>query len=193
MYVLLLMALALLMLLERTHNMHCPKCDTQLTSEQKVCVKCGAYTPASGYFYQDSKEFQLTKTSKLLILILGFFLVFLLLYKLIHITPPHAVAEQWLKAMTSRQINHAAKLVTEDFKSALIDNFSDMREVSDNLYVDASLPGASLVVKKANMDHSLAGNRANVAALILHNGKTIKQMEIELVLQGRKWKINNFR
>lgn len=171
--------------------MLCPKCNSELTSEQKVCVVCGALTPASGYYYDDRRKFKLTKSMRISIYIASGLLFIFIFYLILRITPPQQVASKWLNAMCNRKINYCTSLVTEEFRSSLSEQFSDMREVSDNLYMDSSSSGAAVVVGEPDYRETATEDKAIVpAALVDKNGQTIRQLQVELVKQGRHWKIN---
>lgn len=171
--------------------MLCPKCGIELTSEQKVCVACGALTPAAGYYYDDKKRFVLTHPMKLALIAVGALVLLSMLYLIFRSTPPQVVAKRWLDNLAARNINRAAGMVTEDYKLALADRFSDLREVSDNLYMDVSSSGASVMVYEPK--YAAGGDKALItAALVDSGGQAIKQMNLELIRDGRSWKINGF-
>lgn len=172
--------------------MRCPKCNAELTSEQKVCVKCGALTPASGYFYQDRKEFKLTKNMRLGLYVLGAIVLVLIVYKIFHITPPQTVAQEWLNALATRQTKLAGSFVTEEYKTTIADRFSDLREISDNLYMDMSDTGSTIEVSTPEIRSMAPYDKALITVSLIQQGQVVKQMHMELVLQGRKWKVNDF-
>ena len=172
--------------------MRCPKCDAELVSEQKVCVMCGAYTPASGYFYQDRKTFHFTKNKRVAVYVTASIFLLLILYWIFRIVPPQTIAQDWINALCSRKIQYASSFVTEDFQNSLAERFSDMRELSDNLYLDSSNSNANIVIGEPEIRETATVDKAIVqVAFVDGRGQCVKQMQVELVKVGRKWKVND--
>lgn len=173
--------------------MLCPKCNAELTSDQKVCVLCGALTPASGYYYDDRPKFHFTKHLRIFLYIIGCIFFLFTLYFFLRVIPPQQVAIDWLNAMCNRRINYGASMITENFRSALSEQFSDMREVSDILYTDSSSAQSTLIVGDPDYQETAKQTIAIVpAALVDINGQIIRNMRVELVKEGRHWRINGF-
>jgi len=153
---------------------------------------CGALTPASGYYYDERHKFHLTKPMRIALYATGGVLLIFILYLFLRIIPPDQVAYDWLTAMCNRKLSYCTSFVTEDYKTSLSEQFSDMREVSDNLYMDSSSTGAVVVVGVPDYRETATQEKAIVpAALVARNRQTIRQMQLELVKQGRHWRINS--
>jgi hypothetical protein len=57
--------------------------------------------------------------------------------------------------------------------------------------MDSSSSGAAVVVGEPDYRETATEDKAIVpAALVDKNGQAIRQIEVELVKQGRRWKIN---
>lgn len=171
--------------------MRCPKCDAELADGQKVCVLCGAFTPASGYFYSDKKELHLTKPMRIALYSIIGMLVIIAGYLLLRITPPDVITQRWIDDLCQRRIIDAKKMVTDDFNTSLEERFTDLREMSDNLYMDTSSGNPVISVSDPIIPDDANPNISNVQVVIQDSsGQSIRQINVELFKAGRHWKIN---
>ena len=167
--------------------MRCPKCDAELADGQKVCVMCGAFTPASGYFYKDEKKFISEKNARILKVSICGLVVLAILYFTLRIIPPDVVAKDWINALYNRSLVKARKMTTEQFIMDLDERMSDIRDLSDILYMDNS---SDISIKSSEAQYTDSSLAIVDVYIQNNNGVNIRNIQLELKKENRKWKIN---
>ncbi len=172
--------------------MKCPKCELELVDIQKVCPRCGAYTPASGFYYTERKSFVITKQMKIAAGIAVGVLIALIIHLAFRITPPDRVALDFYEALSERRLNDARQQVTTKFMDMLADQMSDFREKSEPYYLDASSLQLEPILSKSIIDDTKVVETANVTITLLAPGQQSgRQVVVFLVKQGRKWLVDD--
>lgn len=171
--------------------MNCPKCGVDVIDTQKICPQCGAFLPASGYFYQDERKFRLTPQMKKAATIVAGFLLLLLIIKAFMITPPDRVATAYVELLTKRDVGKSNKMVTSKFTEDLQEAMRYMSDISGELFLFTP-PGTdttfSSVVER--YDSIEDPTEAWVAVTINNSQNGPKVVRLQLVKQGRRWYIN---
>lgn len=162
--------------------MRCVKCGIELHEKQKVCIKCGAATPAGGAFYVEEEEVKSKKP-----IIIGAAVVILLLAAVIIwrstlVPPPDAVAGEWFSALSGRNVSKARELVTDKFQQELASKTSDMNALSDEYVMMLMDYGKKYTVSKPRFV-----DRKHAEAEITVGGKDGRQMTVQMVKLKNRW------
>ena len=171
--------------------MECPKCGMELVDTQKVCVGCGALTPAGGFFYVDHAKWVPSKKIKIAAASLAGVIVLIIILQLLKITPPDKVAARWFECLADRQIVSASKLVTENFNTQLSDRMLDLRALSDEYYYDAD-EQVTISASEPEYDIEFNPTEAKVTLSVVYSSGRSQQINLGLVKVGRQWLVNSF-
>ncbi len=174
--------------------MNCPKCGVEVIDTQKICPQCGAFLPASGYFYQDEKKFHITPQMKKAALIVGGFLLLLMIINCLRVTPPDQVGQTYIELLASRNLNAAKKMVTEDFENDMQESMRYITDTSGELYLFT--PGSSTTTFTPSVtgyDDPDSPTAASVSVRVDNSQNGTMTVNLELVKRGRRWYINRLR
>jgi len=171
--------------------MNCPKCGVDAVDTQKICPQCGAFLPASGYFYQDEKRYTFTPQMKKAAWIVGGFVLLLMIINCLRVTPPDQVGKKYVELLSERAIPASKKMVTKDFEADLTDSMQYISDMSGELYLFT--PGGT----KTTFTSTVAGyddpedpTAARVSVTINNSQNGTKVVNLDVVKQGRRWYIN---
>lgn len=170
--------------------MKCMKCGAENRDDQKVCLRCGALTPAGGGFYFKEKEkwwqsrdLQIKVGAGLAVLLLIFIIV-----KAMHTDPPEVVARQWFEAMVDRRVIAADEYTTSAYQDDLTNRMMDSRGVSDECYTAVVLDGGKYKVGKPVAE---AGPKKVLVSINVMDAEgSGRSWEVHLIKKGRSWRIN---
>ncbi len=171
--------------------MDCPKCGVEVIDTQKICPQCGAFLPASGYFYQDEKRFVITPKMKKIAMIVGGFIVLLILLNCLRVAPPERVGQTYIELLSSRNMPAAKKLVTNDFEADLADSMRYISDMSGELFLFT--PGGSATTYTSTVggyDDPENPTQARVSVTINNSLNGTKIVNLDVVKRGRRWFIN---
>jgi hypothetical protein len=172
--------------------MECPKCGMELVDTQKVCVGCGALTPAGGFFYLEDTKWKPSKKIKIAAAsVLGIIFI-LILIQLLKITPPDKVASRWFECLADRQIVSASKLVTDNFTNQLSERMTDLRALSDEYYYDNN-ETVTISASEPEYDMDFNPTEAKVTLSVIYSGGRSQEIRLELIKDGRRWLVNAFK
>ena len=167
---------------------NCPKCGHELPDRQKVCVVCGALTPASHFFYSEEKKWQPSKKMKIYAGVSAGIILILLILNSLRITPPDVIADKWYGAMSQRFISDAEKYTSEQYKNELSNNTSDMMAVADDIYTEVSSDKLTYKTDAPIYDSDSDPKSARVKiTLFKEDGSMSRQFTIIFVKEGRRW------
>jgi uncharacterized membrane protein YvbJ len=169
--------------------MKCKTCGQSLHPEQKICINCGTQTDRwpGGPTVQQKPAVEVPwKTVGMVgggVLLL---LIIVLVALSLRITPPDQVAKLWTDAVLTMNFDKARTFTTERFESSQADR-SASAEKGDQYYMFVNDNKGDYTVGPPQM----SGDSAARVTLTFTgaNGQTLKN-EIELVKQGKAWKIN---
>lgn len=171
--------------------MECPKCGMELVDTQKVCVGCGALTPAGGFYYVDHTKWKPSKKIKIAAASVVGIILILIIIQILKITPPDQVAVRWFEHLADRQIVSASNLVTENFNTQLSDQMSDLRALSDDYYYDTT-ETVTISVSEPEYDIEFNPTEAKVTLSVAYSTGRSQQIRLGLVKVGRQWFVNSF-
>ena len=171
---------------------NCPKCGAELKEEQKVCIICGALTPASGFYYQDHTRWYHSRKLRIAGLAVAAVVLLSLIINAFRVMPPQIVAAEWCDDMSQGLLANAQKYASPNLTTNLQERMTDTRAISDdirsrsgNAYVDA-IPG------EPAFDVEAAPTEASVdVSLVDPSGQTIYQCHVKLIKSGRRWLVEN--
>ena len=169
--------------------MKCMKCGAENREDQKVCLSCGALTPAGGgFYYTVEKKWWQSRSLQIKIGAgLAALLLIVLIVKALHVDPPEVVAKQWFEAMTDRRVNAADRLTTNAYKDDLTNRMMDSRAVSDECYTSVVLDGGKYKVGKPAQEAGPKNVVVDIA--VIDPEGSDRTWNVHLVKMGRCWRI----
>lgn len=170
--------------------MKCMKCGAENHEDQKVCLICGALTPAGGGFYYNNAEKKWWQSRSLHIKIgagLAILLLIIIIVKVMHTDPPEVVAKQWFEAMVDRRVNAADKYTTSAYKDDLSNRMMDSRAVSDECYTNVVLDGGKYKIGKPASEAGPKNVMVNIDVEDPDGGG--RTWSVHLAKIGRSWRI----
>ena len=171
--------------------MNCPKCGVDVIDTQKICPQCGAFLPASGYFYQDEKRFHITPKMKKGAWIVGGLILLLLIINAVRVSPPDQVAKEYIELLSERNVPASKKLVTQSFEDDLQERMHYISDISGELFLFTPAGTATTFTSSvAGYDNPDQPASAKVSVTINNTQYGIKVVNLDLVKQGRRWYIN---
>ena len=171
--------------------MQCRKCGAELHHEERVCARCGTRTPKGGGFYVE--EEQKWRPSPLAIKIaagvVALLLIVLIGHKLLHVTPPELVAEEWFSSLAGRRIGSAEALTSKACMADLTTRMQDLRSLSDDYYTE-------VVNNQAKYKLSAPAYRdpdhVDISITLSYPGGDPKKVvSIAMVKYGRQWLVRS--
>lgn len=171
--------------------MECRKCGHELHPEQKVCINCGAPTPAGGGFYvEEDKKWQPTKNMMIGAGAVVLVLLIALIASAFRTMPPDVVAKEWFTAMTERRVGAAQKLVTPKLQDDLNKRNEDLRSVSDDYYTAIESDAAKFAIGQPRFDTPSNPTTAVVTIAFNYPDGHSRMEQIKIVKVGRAWRID---
>lgn len=167
--------------------MQCRKCGAELHEEERVCARCGTPTPRGGGFYVE--EEQKWRPSPLQIKIaagaVALLLIIVIGYKLLHVTPPEIIAQEWFSSLAGRRVGSAETLTSKECMQSLMARMQDLRSLSDDYYTEVNENRATYSLSApAYRDPT----HADVTVTFKYpGGEPTKTVNIQMVKQGRRW------
>lgn len=171
--------------------MKCRKCGAELHPEQKVCIQCGTPTPAGGGFHVEEEQ-PWRPTRNMIVVAAGVLaiLVIIMVARGLRVSPPTTVAKDWFSAMAQRKISEAGRYVTDELQQNLQSRNSSLLAVADDYNNKVAHEGATYTVLEPVYDVQDDPTKANVAISLKYPDKSTSEVEVEMVKDGRRWKIN---
>ncbi len=173
----------------------CPKCQSDMPDEQKVCVKCGAYLPSSGIFYQDTKpRFEFKPTRNMYIAAGAVFLVIIIfiVYSATRPVEPETVAREWFQLLVDKKPSRAESMITENMQSYLQVRMKDCRSLSDEFSDQMGMYNGTFDVKKMQ-GVPIHKEDAVVIDVNMTFDSGVRRVRLFLVPDGRSWKIDQMQ
>lgn len=172
--------------------MNCRKCGAQLHPEQKVCIQCGAPTPAGGGF--DVEEEQPWRPSRNMIYAAAGVLaviIIVLVARSFRTVPAEVVAKEWFDAMAQRQIGKAERMVTRKFLDELASQNMNLLAIADEIYTRVNQDMATPSFGKPVYDVEDAPTTAEVTITLKPPQGPPSDTHLMLVKVGRQWRVDS--
>lgn len=165
----------------------CRKCGADLHPNQKVCIECGAPTPAGGGFYvEEDKKWRPTKNMKIGAVVFAALVLLAIIVNSLRVAPPDVVAKEWFDAITQRKVRVAADLATPQLQQTLMARNMDLMALADEYYTAVSMDRAKYSIKKP----TISGNTATATVALTYPNGLRRQVQLVMVKVGRAWKVN---
>lgn len=173
--------------------MKCRKCGAELHPEQKVCIQCGEVTPAGGKFdVEEDRTWRPTlRQLQIVAVLVGIVILVLVLYKILYVVPPETVAKNWFETMLSRHYAVADDYVTSEFMQDLNSRMMDLRALAEMWLDDITSNNASYQFSAPTFNSPTNPHTARITVTIQSpDGQIVRQILMDLVRKGRRWKID---
>ena len=173
--------------------MNCRKCGAELHPEQKVCIQCGERTAAGGKFDVEEEQHWRPSPKQIRIVagVAAVLLIVLLLYKVLHVTPPEVVAKEWFDAMLSRQFNVASRYVTPGYEQDLATRMMDPRSLADTYVEEVTTNRATYEISPPVFDSPSRPRRAAITITTkATGGQIVRQIQVQMAKVGRAWRVD---
>jgi len=171
----------------------CRKCGAELHPEQRVCIECGERTAAGGKFYVEEEQhwWPSRKMIQIAVGAVGAVLLILILYSVLHVVPPDAVARNWFDAMVQRRVVDARAYVTPKFEQDLSTRMMDLAVLADEYLTEVVNNKATYDVGKPVYDRPDNPASAQVTIRIRYvGGGPGRDVVVQMAKVGRAWRIN---
>ena len=173
--------------------MKCMKCGGENHPDQKVCLHCGARTPAGGGYYFEEKKIWRPSNKMIAIAAGGIsaLLLILLVVHILHVDPPQSVAKEWFDSLVSRRPAIAERYVSPNYDSNLSDRMMDIRAISDEAYTDVVAEDGKYSITKPTFDRNANPRMAALSIMVTHADGSTRQYDLRMVKVGRQWRIED--
>jgi len=170
-------------------NLKCRKCGADLHEDQKVCLQCGERTVRGGGFEYGGKQPWRPTPAQLKIAggVIGVLLIIIIALSL-RTAPPDQVAGEWFEAVVDRRMRVVRDLSTSGLIEQLEASPAGLMAVCDNYNDQVSMNEAKISEPKLV---SASGRSAKVAIELTYAAGGGAQVNIELVKEGRCWKVSS--
>jgi hypothetical protein len=170
----------------------CPKCKADLTDEQKVCIVCGALTPAGGFYYQDHTRWYELKKVRIAGIVAASVLVIIMIINAVRVMPPETVAAEWCDDMSQGAIKKAQRYAGPNFISNLQERMLDSLAMAEEIRSSTGAEFITAVPDPPTYDVEYAPTEASVKVTLINpTGQAVYTCRVELVKSGRRWLIEN--
>lgn len=169
----------------------CKKCGAELHEDQKVCIQCGTRTIRGDGFDYDSKKWSPPKSLKIGAGAVALLLLIIIAVNALKVTPPEQVGKEWFSAIADREIRAASKMATPNLESTLQTRGMSVRTLSEEIYNEVESYEASYAFGSPVLQGKTA---ASIQVTLNRPGDGYgRTFFIDLVKQGRKWRVDSVR